>query len=92
MGNDDAADGEPNEWIEWLERHFGRHEQLAEFIGLPEAQARNAAASSGVTDVRMIVLDRPREDGKFYSLSADHRSARLNLAVIGGRVVRAAYF
>ena len=78
---------------EWLERSsFARHELVAEFVGLSEVEAKYAAATSGISDVRTLVLDRPAGEGKYYRMTADRRMTRLNLAVVGGRVVRAAYF
>jgi hypothetical protein len=65
---------------------------VTEFVGLSEAQARDAATTLGVEKVRVIVLDCARGEGKHYRLSADLRPARLNLAIVEGRVVRAAYF
>jgi hypothetical protein len=84
------VDGAPNEWDEWLDRRFGRHESVDEFIGLSEAQARDAAAASGIERMRVIVLDRPREEGKFYRLTTDRNATRLNLAIVGDQVIRAA--
>jgi hypothetical protein len=92
MGGEYDVDRDPSDWNGWLEHRFGGHEPVTEFVGLSEAQARDAATASGVEKVRVIVMDRPREDGNYYRLSADRRPARLNLAIVGGRVVRAAHF
>jgi hypothetical protein len=92
ISDDNDVDRDPSDWNGWLEHRFGRHQSVTEFVGLSEAQARDAATALGVEKVRVIVLDRPREEGKHYRLSADRRPARLNLAIVEGRVVRAAYF
>lgn len=86
------VDGALNEWNQWLDRRFGRHESVDEFIGLSEAQARDTAAASDIDRVRVIVLDRPREEGKYYRLTTDRNATRLNLAVVGDQVIRAAHF
>jgi hypothetical protein len=83
---------DPSQSDSWLEHWFGHHEAVTEFVGLSEAHANDVAAASGVANVRVIVFDRPQEDGEYRRLSADRRPARLNLAILGGRVVRAAYF
>jgi hypothetical protein len=86
------VDGAPDEWNEWLDRRFGRHESVTEFIGLSEAQARGAAAASGIDRVRVIILDRPREHGRHYRLTTDRNATRLTVAIVDDEVIRAAYF
>jgi hypothetical protein len=87
------VDKNPNEWNMWLESSsFARHLPVKDFVGLSEVEAKDAAAALGISRVRTIVLDRPVEKGVYRRLTTDRRPARLNLTVVSGRVVRAAYF
>jgi hypothetical protein len=48
MGGEYDVDRDPSDWNGWLEHRFGGHEPVTEFVGLSEAQARDAATASGV--------------------------------------------
>jgi hypothetical protein len=56
------------------------------YVGMRGDEGLNAAGAAGITDVRVIEL--PSE----VALTLDLRSRRLNLLVVDGTVVRAAFF
>jgi hypothetical protein len=69
---------------------FDRHEPEVElaYVGMARDEARAAAISNGITQVR--VLEVPTPPGTEWT--ADLRPNRLNLMIVEGRVVRAAFF
>lgn len=71
-----------------LDRQFARSpRQATRFLDLSVHQARTAAEAAGVDHVRVVSLD-----GGPVRLHQDHRPGRLNLLVLDGVVVRAAFF
>jgi len=69
---------------------FDRHEPLVAlpYVGMARGEALSAASSNGVAHVR--VMEDPPATGTAFT--ADLRPSRLNLLVIEGQVVRAAFF
>jgi hypothetical protein len=74
----------------WLSRTFDRHTPVREYLGLTKSLAERAAAEAGIKDVRVVVLDEQIRGNRVFH--SDARTGRLNLAVVGGKVVRAAFF
>ena len=70
-----------------LNEMFARNRAASEYVGLQREVAQNLAADSGVNDVRVLSLD-----ARSLSWHSDHRANRLNLLILGGTVVRAAFF
>ncbi len=70
-----------------LERTFAAGVLAEGYVGCSEVAARGRADEEGVGHVRVITLD-----GGPAALTADLRTSRLNLLVLRGTVVRAAYF
>ena len=69
---------------------FARHEPAFElpYVGMSRQEARSAASSDGVAEIR--VMEIPLRSNTAFT--ADLRPHRLNLLVVEGRVVRAAFF
>jgi hypothetical protein len=80
----------------WVDDWFEAHPAALEFVGLSRDEAERAAAMAGIASVRVMDLDsdsrRYRETGQRVAYTADLRPTRLNLALVDGVVVRAAYF
>ena len=71
-----------------LDAQFGRAERQAPvYVGKPLEAARRLADTESIDQVRVLTLD-----GDSLVMHQDHRPDRLNLLVLGGEVVRAAYF
>lgn len=71
-----------------LDREFARATpQAPEFLGLSPEDAGALAERHNVSTVRLLSLD----DGTLR-MHRDHRDDRLNLLVLRGHVVRAAFF
>lgn len=71
-----------------LDRQFARSpRQAPRYVGLPGPEAQRAAESAGTDQVRVVSLD-----GGPFGLCQDGRPRRLNLLVLDGVVVRAAFF
>jgi len=65
----------------------GAERQAPAYLGYGVEAARRLARDDGVEDVRVLSLD-----GDSLAMHQDHRPGRLNLLVLDGEVVRAAYF
>lgn len=70
-----------------LDAQFGRAERQApKYVGHSVGAARRKAEADSVDPVRVLSLD-----GDGLAMHQDHRPDRLNLLVVGGKVVRAAF-
>lgn len=69
---------------------FDRHEVTGgpPYVGMSREDAEAAARSDGIAQIR--VVDIPSPPGS--ALAADYRPGRLNLLIVDGQVVRAAFF
>jgi len=80
----------------WPGVWFDRHPSASEFVGLSREDAERAAATAGITSVRVIDPEqderRYKETGERVAYTANLRPTRLNLAIEKGRVARAAFF
>jgi hypothetical protein len=74
----------------WLHQTFDRYPPVREYLGLKKTLAERAAAEAGINDVRTVVLD--EQVSGYRVFHSDARPGRLNLAVVEGKVVRAAFF
>jgi hypothetical protein len=60
----------------WLEHSsFSRHESVKEYVGLSVDEAEVSATGAGVSEVRVMVLDRPAEEGIVHGGSNGRWSA-----------------
>jgi hypothetical protein len=69
---------------------FDRHEPAVElpYVGMTRQEAESAASANGVIQLRIMDIPSPPN----LAVTADIRPQRLNLLVVEGRVVRAAFF
>jgi hypothetical protein len=72
----------------WLDDWFSRYEgsEVLTYVNMQRDEALSAAASNGVSQIRTIEIP------SNAALTADLRPKRLILAIIDGRVIRAAFF
>lgn len=71
-----------------LDAQFGRAERQAPmYVGQSVEAAHRRAEAESIDVVRVLSLD-----GGGLAMRQDHRPNRLNLLVVGGDVVRAAFF